>query len=96
MTTRGLFNFLRTGYYFRASGNIIVRTTRSLWWNDAIGNRDTDGAFSLGLGSDPGFANPQGDNARGNGFAIRVTSLRSAGQRHPREKVHSTFSTRIA
>ena len=61
------FNFLRTGIYDRSSGYIVGRVTNGFWWSTTAGSA-TDGHY---LSMSPTHVNPQNNNYRGHGFAVR-------------------------
>ncbi len=60
-------NFLRTGYYDRSSGHIVVRTSYGDWWSAMVGSM----AFGYYLVSHPSATDSRANYYRGNGFAVR-------------------------
>ena len=62
-----IFNFLRTGYYYRSGGYIYVRVTYGYWWSTTAGSA-TYGHY---LSTAPTTVLPQDNDYRGYGFAVR-------------------------
>ncbi len=59
--------FLRTGYYNRAYGDVRDRTAHGYWWSDTAGSA-THGRY---LGTWTGYVYAQNNYSRGLGLALR-------------------------
>ncbi len=60
-------NFLRTGRYGRSYGYILERVARGYWWSTTAGSA----AYGHYLSTGPTYVNPQGNDYRGYGLAVR-------------------------
>ena len=63
--------FLRTGYYNRAYGDVRDRTAHGYWWSDMAGSA----AHGRSLNTWTGNVYAQSHDLRGGGFALRCVGL---------------------
>ena len=66
--------FLRTGYYNRAYGDVRDRTAHGYWWSDTAGSA----AHGRSLNTWTGNVYAQSHDLRGGGFALRCTATCNA------------------
>ena len=62
---------MRTGYYAQINGYIDIRNANGYWWSST--NNATTGNSGRGLRTYVNNIDPENNNYRGTGFAIRCT-----------------------